>query len=116
MLRLKTSGFKLRSIISTKIVTFHNSNIRGISNSSDLTQLHASVPTKKTTVILRKVPSSVSQSTLREALETVSNCRKVELEPGCVLHFSNEVAAERTISQIKGNFQCDVIFAVFIVI
>lgn len=85
-------------------VGFH----RCISSPSDLTKFNSSLPTNKTTVILRKIPSHVTQSSLQSALREIETCRKVELEPGCVIHFSNEASAERTSTLLKSKLNCEV--------
>lgn len=64
-------------------------------------------PSSKTTVILRKLPLSVTATSLKEALAEV-NARKIELEPGFNAHFSNEAAAEMAAGIIEDKFGCQV--------
>ena len=72
------------------------------------------IPSTKTTLLIHKLPSSVTETGLRKILfedmkdrEDIKNIRKVELEPGCSLHISNEAEAYFT-SQLlskEGVFQ-----------
>lgn len=48
----------------------------------------------KTKVLLERLPLNVNEISLVEAVKEL-NCRRVELEPGCVVSFSSEVAALR---------------------
>ena len=47
----------------------------------------------KTNIKLSNLPISANLSSLKESLKDL-NLRRIELEPGCVLHFSNEAEAE----------------------
>ena len=47
----------------------------------------------KTNIKLNNLPISSTLSSLKESLKDL-NLRRIELEPGCVLHFSNEAEAE----------------------
>ena len=66
-------------------------------------------PSTKTTVILNKLPSSVTQSSLINAFEGL-DYRKVELQPGFALHVTNEPTAEKIISILNQKYNSEVIF------
>ncbi len=52
------------------------------------------VPNTNQSVLLTNISGSTTESSLREALGTTPRVRKVELEPGCTLHFLNESEAD----------------------
>jgi len=58
----------------------------------------------KTKVLLKRLPLAATESSIRDAVAEL-NCRRVEIEPGCAVHFTSEVAAERSRSLIA-NFGC----------
>ena len=50
-------------------------------------------PSPKTTIKLNSLPISSTLASLKDSLNEI-NLRKIEMEPGCVLHFCNEAHAE----------------------
>ncbi len=52
-----------------------------------------SAPSQTTSVLLTNLPSSVDEANLKLALKDIK-CRKIEIEPGCSLHFLREAEAE----------------------
>ena len=58
-------------------------------------------PSQTTSVLLTNLPASVHETNLKLALKDIK-CRKIEIEPGCSLHFLRESEAE-TCGQILTN-------------
>ena len=65
-------------------------------------------PSLTTSVLLSKLPSSVVETELKETLKP-TNCRKVELEPGCSLHFINEYEASVAAKFVESKYSLEVI-------
>jgi hypothetical protein len=64
-------------------------------------------PSTTTTVQLRKLPSSLTETSLKTALGSL-NYRKLELEPGCAIHLLNEAQADCGQSKINQKFGIEV--------
>lgn len=64
-------------------------------------------PSTTTTIQLRKLPSSLTETSLKTALGSL-NYRKLELEPGCAIHLLNEAEADCGLTKIKQKFGCEV--------
>ena len=64
-------------------------------------------PSTTTTVLLSKLPPSIVEVQLQEALKSI-NCRRIQLEPGCSLHFMNEWEAELAAKSVGTAFKSDV--------
>lgn len=62
------------------------------------------MPSTTQSVILTNIPVSATESAVKESLKDLTT-RKVELEPGCTLHFLNESSAHVAAQVIGGNFQ-----------
>lgn len=67
-------------------------------------------PSTKTTIKLNSLPISSTITSLKDSLKDIS-LRKIEMEPGCVLHFCNEAQAEfckLKLSKLENgsNFDC----------
>lgn len=67
----------------------------------------ATAPSAKTTVLLRKLPHNVTETSLKASLETVP-LRKVELQPGFTIHLKNPAAATKLARILQDKFQCKV--------
>jgi hypothetical protein len=65
-------------------------------------------PSNTTTVLIKKVPYSVTETSLRNALTAVP-LRKLELQPGFVVHMTNPAAASQFSKYVNESFQCKVI-------
>jgi small subunit ribosomal protein S5 len=59
-----------------------------------------------TTVLLKNISTATTESSLREAIDAVDTLkyRKVEMEPGCSIHFSNEADAMYANSLISSKY------------
>ncbi len=65
-------------------------------------------PSTKTTVLLTGLPDSITISSLQNSLKDVPNARKVELQPGCSIHYlEHEQAATAAYVLNKANYQVD---------
>lgn len=73
-------------------------------------------PSLKTTVILSRLPPSVTQESLSLAIGNDINHRKVELQPGCTFHIHNEPIAEKIASILENDFQCKVSYYLLFVV
>lgn len=58
-------------------------------------------PSNKTTALLQRLPLSATQSILTEAVADL-NCRRVEMEPGCAVHFVSEAQADHAAASLNG--------------
>lgn len=65
-------------------------------------------PSTSTSVLLTRLPSSVVDSGLKDALKDLIT-RKVELEPGCSLHFVNECEARVAAKAVEAKFSTQVL-------
>lgn len=64
-------------------------------------------PSATTSVILTKLSNATVESDLKEALASV-DCRRIELEPGCSLHFISECEANVAAKFLKSNLKAEV--------
>lgn len=60
-------------------------------------------PSVKTSVLLHRIPPTLTQALLKEKLEDVK-IRKVELEPGCSIHVLNEAEASSVSNFVTSSF------------
>jgi len=59
----------------------------------------------KTTVMLRRLPDTATQSSLKAAVTAVeTEAYRVQLEPGCMVHFHDEASATYAAGLIDGAF------------
>lgn len=63
----------------------------------------ATVPSPTTTVLLRDIPSSATETSLRASLQGI-NFRKVEMEPGCAIHLATEAEANYASSILQKKY------------
>lgn len=88
----------LRSVISRTSIALAGSrraagtHLKGYSN-----------PSTSTSVLLTRLPNTVVDSGLKDALKDLIT-RKVELEPGCSLHFVNECEAHVAAKAVEEKF------------
>ncbi len=68
------------------------------------------LPSEKTTLLLRKLPYSTTESALRDALKEKVEFKKLELEPGCLIHFGSEAEATyaKSILEASSSLGCEV--------
>lgn len=59
-------------------------------------------PSTTTSVVLTRLPASLTESKLKQELAAV-DCRKVELQPGCSLFFNDEAEARIAADYITGK-------------
>ena len=64
-------------------------------------------PNSKTVVIINDIGNKSTFETLKSLFKDL-NCRRFNIQPGCVLHFSSEVEAEYIVKKIKKDFNLDV--------
>lgn len=64
-------------------------------------------PSTSTSVLLTRLPNSVVDTGLKDALKDLIT-RKVELEPGCSLHFVNECEAQVAAKAVEAKFSTKV--------
>jgi len=64
-------------------------------------------PSTSTSVLLTRLPNSVVDTGLKDALKDLIT-RKVELEPGCSLHFVNECEAHVAAKAVEAKFSTKV--------
>lgn len=67
------------------------------------THLNFTNPSTTTSVLLTRLPTTVVENELKTALADVK-CRKIELEPGCSLHFASECEAKIAAKSIETKF------------
>lgn len=60
----------------------------------------------KTKVLLQRLPVTATEGSIRDAVSDL-NCRRVEIEPGCAIHFSSEVSAMKSQNIISSKFGCN---------
>jgi len=60
-------------------------------------------PSTATSVLLSRLPTNIVENELKTALADVK-CRKIELEPGCSLHFASECEAKIAAKSIETKF------------
>lgn len=90
--RLRLQGIRLFRALSSDVVT--------------------SGPSLKTSVLLRRLPLTLTEDQLKVKLQDV-NVRKIELEPGCSIHVTNEAAAVSVSSFVTSEFNCQVKISFF---
>lgn len=61
------------------------------------------------TLVLRELAPSVTASDIKSLVEGMQ-IRKVELQPGCVLHLSNEASATAVASLLENKYGVQVLF------
>lgn len=64
-------------------------------------------PSTTTSVLLSSLPSTIVETKLKEEVSKV-NCRKVQLEPGCSFHFTNECEARVAAELVKSKYNLEV--------
>lgn len=65
-------------------------------------------PSTTTTVIIKSLSASATETSLKAALaDVVTNTRKVEMEPGCSIHVINEAQASYVSSIMASKFSYD---------
>ena len=109
MLRRNLFGQRLNIIASKPSVFRYTSAQFSSANGFDIGQSVGSLPTKKTTVILRNLPNTITETKLRKELEKMQSIRKIDLEPGCMLHFNNEASADKVASILNSKLKLQVI-------
>jgi len=65
-------------------------------------------PSTTTSVLLSSLPNTLVESKLKEEVAKV-NCRKVQLEPGCAFHFTNECEAKVAAELVKSKYNVEAI-------
>ena len=65
--------------------------------------LVAGEPSLTTTVVLKNISPSTTETSLKAGLSEI-NFRKVEIEPGCSIHVRNEAEAMHVSSSIASKF------------
>lgn len=86
-----------------------------LTRNASLSTVTTAGPSTKTTVILTNLHESVTLTQLQDALKDVKQ-RKIELQPGCALHFVEQSQAETVaqyLSQKNNNFQVCILFIFF---
>lgn len=63
----------------------------------------ATEPSTTTTVILKNLSPSLTETSLKAAIAEI-NCRKIEMEPGCSIHVKNEAEANYVQSLVSSKF------------
>ncbi len=56
-------------------------------------------------LLLENLPSSTTMSSLKEAIGDI-RCKSVELEPGCMLHFTNHASASVAAKILEDKYDC----------
>jgi small subunit ribosomal protein S5 len=66
-------------------------------------------PSETTTVLLKNISPGTNESSLKAAIDAIETIkyRKVEMEPGCSIHFSNEADATYANSLISSKYGYD---------
>jgi hypothetical protein len=67
---------------------------------------------EKTKVLLKKLPWTTTQTSLAASIQN-PNIRKIELQPGFILHAKNPAIAEFVSAAIKEQLQCEVSWIIF---
>lgn len=94
--RVTVGANSLQMARQTKVNTIMPSmTIRGIKITNQL-------PSETTTVLLRRLPLTATQESLQSAVESVK-CRKVEIEPGCLIHATNYAEASFIQSKLASS-------------
>lgn len=100
---IRTVG--IENVGSKMLRSFQGKTLMGnrlfLSRASALSTIANAGPSTKTTVILTNLHESVSLNSLQDSLKDV-NMRKLELQPGCSLHFVEENQAQ-TVANFLAN-------------
>jgi hypothetical protein len=95
-LRLQNISSKIRCL----------SSLGSLSSFASSDDIVTNGPSLKTSVLLHRIPPSLTQDLLKEKLKDIK-IRKVELEPGCSIHVFNEAEAASVSSFISSSFNCE---------
>jgi hypothetical protein len=58
-------------------------------------------PNPKSLILIKDLPITVTNESFAQAISSVQNVRRSEVEPGCALHLIDQVAAEYAAQQIR---------------
>lgn len=100
------SAHSIYRLIMLRTVISRSNSLLGVSRRLSALSAHQN-PSTTTSVILSRLPSSIVQTKLQEGVAEV-NSRKVELEPGCSLHFANETEARVAAETIRSKYNLEV--------
>lgn len=79
------------------------SGAQATAKSTPLSAAPKPAPSTTTTILLRELGPDVTESTLKDTLKDCKY-RKLELEPGCVIHVVSPAEAHFAADKIKGKF------------
>lgn len=87
---------KLNHILNTTIRRkYLISQHKGIFTSNNGVEV---TPSSKTNVIIPKLPLAVTESSLKTAISSIGIddiIRRIDLQPGCLVHLQNQIVAEK---------------------
>ncbi len=104
---LRHIHFNTRNIVGAASSSF---SAIGLTSFRGVSSFAPRAPSEKTTILLRKLPIQSTDSSLREALKEVK-FRKMEIEPGCLIHVMNEAEALFSQDLLKSKFGATVSFS-----
>jgi hypothetical protein len=73
-----------------------------------VTQLTDYGANTKLSILLTKVPSDFTESSLLHKVDAVKGLKKVEFQPGCSMHYVTENDARNAVSILKPKYEVNV--------
>lgn len=81
--------------------------------STKVPPINSKGPSNRNVVLIKGLPLTATSENLGASLAHIENVRKIEVEPGCALHFLSEADAEYSASKIRSEFNCYVCIFIF---